>query len=379
MHDSAAHTESLAEMLNDSSIDRLLAIDPSWNVIAWNRTCELMTGFPREEVVGRHLFEVFPGIAEDPEAMQAFRDAFHGRKSFLPSNALSFNRQYIENHYIPLLNAEREVIGVMNLMHDVAHRIKVERQLVRLNTVLEKKYEELEKANRDLSTFTYIAGHNLKDPIKHVYTALELIARKEGGNLSNTSRGSLRKMQASLNRMNLLLDDILAISRIANYNHPPEPVDLNQVLAEELESMSSKLNSRCATVQSSELPSVSGSAELLRYLFHHLIDNALKFQPEDGQPVVTIAANTITMETAGKPTEYAEISVTDNGIGFPADQATRIFNMFERLDENRYHGSGVGLAICKKILDYHGGLITAESQSGTGSVFKCFFPVPSGE
>src|SRR5687768_12446789 len=121
--------ESLSEMLNDCSIDRVMAIDREWKIIAWNRTSEITSGIAREDLLGKNLLTVFPQIRQDDEMMTAIKDAFNGRKSFLPSNSTTFNRTYSENHFIPLTSHDGDVIGVMNIMHDVAHRIKVEKQL----------------------------------------------------------------------------------------------------------------------------------------------------------------------------------------------------------------------------------------------------------
>src|SRR5688572_23767495 len=128
VHEFMYDKESLADMLNDCSIDRVLAIDNDWNIIAWNRTSELISGVSKAEVIGKNLLEAFPQILEDEEMLKAIKEAFNGRKSFLPANHGSFNRTYSENHFIPLKDSHGNVVGVMNIMHDVAHRIKVEKQ-----------------------------------------------------------------------------------------------------------------------------------------------------------------------------------------------------------------------------------------------------------
>lgn len=368
------NSSALAEKLNDSSIDRVMAIDAHWNIIAWNKTSELHSGFSRNELLGKNLLEVFPVIREDEEMMSAITRAFDGYKSFLPSAPGLFNRHHTENHFIPLREDRGAIIGVMNIMHDVAHRVKVEKQLIKLNTALEKKYIQLEKANNDLATFTYVAGHEIKEPIRNVYTSLEFLARKEGNLLSNASRGGIRKIQASLNRMNLLLDDILNISRIGKKDKEFEFINLNVIIEDVKKRIVEKLDSDL-TVNATELPTIKGSVEMLTYLFQHLIDNAIKFQPEGNTPAITISCQEVASEDLpGNPEVYYEISVTDNGIGFEQTQAETIFDMFTRLHEKGFRGSGIGLTICKRIMDIHEGMITATSSPGAGSTFKCFFP-----
>ena len=181
----------ISEMLIDSSIDRVMAIDQNWCIIAWNHTSELISGIDKKNAIGKSLTELFPAILNDQEMMDAIKSAFKGRKSFVPSLTNVFNRHYCENHFIPLKDEHDNVIGVMNIIHDVAHRIKVERQLQKLNMALENKYNQLEKANNELATFTYITTRDIREPLKHVYTSLELLIKKEGATLSNMSKGNL--------------------------------------------------------------------------------------------------------------------------------------------------------------------------------------------
>lgn len=206
--------QNLAEMLNDASIDRVLAIDTKWRIIAWNKTTADITGIPKSSAMGHLLLDLFPQLTKDRETMNAIMQAFNGWKSFLPVQRNIFNRHHYENHYLPLKDDDGTVIGVMNIMHDVSHRIKAEQQLQRLHDELEIKYKQLERMSADLSMFTFITSNNLKEPAKLIYTGLEQLARTDGHALSNNSKAKLRKMQSSLTRINLLLDDILSLSTI---------------------------------------------------------------------------------------------------------------------------------------------------------------------
>lgn len=371
---------SLAQKLNDASIDRVMAIDKNWNIIAWNRTSESITGITAASLLGKNILDSFPAIMNDPEMLQAITHAFEGKKAFLSSNYSSFNRHYYENHYIPLKDDSGEVTGVLNIMHDVAHRIKVEKQLQKLNMALERKFDQLEKANKELAAFTYITGRDIKEPLKHVYTSLEMLARKEGLVLSNASRGNLRRMQSSLNRMNLLLDDIVAVSGTGVGDQSPETVDLNEVLNEAKSNLRGKITEKKAIIQSSLLPTIPGYRDLLIYLFQHLLDNAIKFQSEINVPIVTVSSDVVTI-TSLEGTKfqdqksYVKINFEDNGIGLRAEDSERIFNMFEKLHDRQYAGSGTGLTISKKIVEKHEGTIEVQSEPDQGSVFSCLLPL----
>ncbi len=372
----------ITDMLIDSSIDRVMAIDNNWNIIVWNHTSESISGISKKKVLGKNLTEVFPEIRDDQEIMDAIELAFQGQKSFLPFLSNSFNRHYAENHFIPLKDQQNNVIGVMNIIHDVAHRIRVEKQLQRLNTALERKYHQLERANNELATFTYITSRDIKEPLKHVYTSLELLIKKEGATLSNMSKGNLRRVQGSLNKMNLLLDDITAVSSISTRSEPLSEVDLDELLSETTDLLKNKINEKKAVIEAVRLPVIKGYKNMIEYLFHHILDNALKFHDENNIPHIIINCEQVVGERGEKMEliqgqEYLKISFQDNGIGFHPDDAVRIFNLFEKLNDRKYHGSGVGLTIARKIVEAHEGFIEAKSSPGKGSVFSCYFPVES--
>jgi PAS domain S-box-containing protein len=375
---------NITEMLIDSSIDRVMAIDLNWNIIAWNHTSEMASGIDRQNVIGKKLTDLFPQILNDQEMMEAIVMAFKGRKSFLPSVTNSFNRHYSENHFIPLKDQHEQVIGVMNIIHDVAHRIKVEKQLQKLNMALEKRYTQLEKANNELATFTYITSRDIKEPMKHVYTSLELLIKKEGATLSNMSKGNLRRIQGSLNKMNLLIDDITAVSGISTKSEPLTSVDLEEILVDTTAVLRNKINETKAVIESATLPVMKGYKNMLEYLFVHLLDNALKFHDENTSPRIIINCKQVTGENEKKKEllqekVYLKISFQDNGIGFNPEYSERIFNLFEKLNDRKYHGSGVGLTIARKIVEAHDGVIDAVARPEGGAVFNCYFPLDDEE
>ncbi|HTE33280.1 MAG TPA: ATP-binding protein [Chryseolinea sp.] len=378
--DIISNAGQLAMMLNDASINRVMAVNKELNIIAWNTTAEIITGLPRNGLIGTPLFQAFPLLKEDPEVMDAIRQALAGNKSFLPARKDLFNREHYENHFIPLREEGGPVIGVMNVMHEVSHRIKAEQQLHKLNLSLEKNYHQLEMAGHEMSKLTFITSNNIKEPVRFVYTGLELLMKSEVKHLSQGSVANLRRMQGALNRTNLLLDDILAISKINSFMDPPQPVDLNVVYEHAANALKRKISESQATISTAVLPTITGHQELLEMLFFHLIDNGLKFQPNDRLPTLTITSSPVILEDRedeiGPDMQFDRISFSDNGIGFAATDADRIFNMFEKLHPPTvYKGSGIGLTICKKVIAVHEGSIEAESKEGIGTSFHCYFPI----
>lgn len=366
---------SLAEMLNDCSIDRVSAIDNQWHIIAWNNTAECITGLKKETLLHRSLLEVFPEVALDAELLAAIRTAMQGITSFVGAKAGAFNRHHYENHFIPLKDSKGHVMGVMNIMHDVAHRVKAERKLEALNIKLTEQYRQLEKANNELVTFTGITGNELKNPIRKLYTSLELIMRTDGPQLSDSSKAALRRMQSSVSSMNFLLDDILALSKASSLSFDFAMVNLNTVLEDALVLLRDKISEKQARIEPDKLPVITGSKKMLEYLFVNLIDNALKFQPENHVPEIKISVeylNTGSQADEGAEKNYVCLHFKDNGIGFPESEADKAFTMFERLHSRRkYPGSGIGLTISRKIAEAHGGFIEARSRPGQGATFTC--------
>lgn len=374
INDNYEREVKLAEMLNDASIDRVLAIDTEWKVIAWNKASEMISGVKKHDIIGRHLMEIFPQLGIDTDIINAFGLGLQGKMTFLPAKPGLFNRDHYENHFIPLKDEEEHIIGVTNIIHDVAKRIRAEQQLQRLNAELKEKYRQLEKANAELATFTSITGNDLKEPLKKVYTSLELIMINDGNRLSDSSKAGLRRIQAALHRVKLLLDDILAVSNASSLSEEQTTVQLGQVARAAQASLSNKIRESGAQIDIQPLPSITGSEQMMQNLFHNLIDNAIKFQPPGNQPVLTIS-HSVTIPEKLTDQEYVCIQFSDNGIGIDAADTEKIFGMFERLhDRSQYPGSGIGLTICRKIVEAHGGLMDVDSTPGKGSTFRCYLP-----
>jgi PAS domain S-box-containing protein len=383
MHSETHNYSSIAdlyEMLNDCSIDRVMALDDQWCVIAWNQTAAHVTGINKEDIIGKPFLNVFPQLLQDAEMMDAIQNAFSGKKTFLPARAGLLNREYYENHFIPLTNAAGEVKGVMNIMHDVAYREKAEKKLQQLNEALEMQYRQLETATTEMATFTYITSNEIKEPLRHVYTAFELLIKSEGAVLSNGGKANIRRIQASLNRINLLLDDIWALSHINSFTQVRNQVDLNDVCREAKNKLENKIADTGAVIEAVDLPVIPGFKDMLVTLFINLIDNGLKFQAAGNQPYIRIASRPVQPNElpAGFKSKKPVIllSFTDNGIGFDPAHASRVFIMFEKLHpKTQYHGSGMGLAIAKKIIEAHDGFIEAIAQPGKGASIHCYLPV----
>lgn len=367
---------TLAELLIDRSIDAIIAIDTKYNIIAWNKTATTMYGIAKNEALGKSLLKIMPVLENDAEMMNAMQRAFLGGKTFVSSSKQFAYRLHLESHFIPLKDDEGNITGVMNIVHDVAHRIKAEQQLQQLNEELEKRYKQLQTTAEEMASFTYIASNKIKEPIRQVYTSIEHLIHSEAGRLTDSGRAAFRRMQSSINRMDLLLDDILSIAQISILQKPDALVDLNELMKEVKVAMQ-KNSEKHSQIEVGELGAIPGHKDYLFLLFYNLIDNSIKFN-ESETPQIKISFEKVSINNESRAPfidpEYIKVSVTDNGIGFEAHDAGRIFTMFEKLHDKKFKGSGMGLAVAKKIMSAHNGFITAESEAGKGSSFHCFFP-----
>ena len=240
---------------------------------------------------------------------------------------------------------------------------------------LEAMNQELLRSNDNLQQFAYVASHDLQEPLRKIQVFGNLLSADYGSQLGQLGQDTISRMQSAANRMSMLITDLLTYSRISSNRQPFQPVDLDQVLAEVLNDLEVRIGETKAVINQTTLPTIPGDPTQLRQLFQNLISNALKFQPGSGErntyPHIKIDCQQELIE--GRM--WYDISVSDNGIGFDDRYTDRIFQVFQRLhNKEAYAGTGVGLAICKRVADSHGGTITTHSQPGQGATFLVHLP-----
>ena len=234
---------------------------------------------------------------------------------------------------------------------------------------LKKTMAELERSNKELEQFAYIASHDLQEPLRMVSSYLQLIAGRYKGRLDADADDFIHYAVEGANRMQTMINDLLAYSRVGTRGGPFEPADCNGILEQTLSNLKFPLEETGAVITHDPLPVVTADASQLVQVFQNLISNAIKFGGEK-TPEIHISADK-------KGGEWI-FSVKDNGIGFDPKYADKIFDTFKRLHTAvKYPGSGIGLTICRKIIERHGGRIWAESEPGKGATF--YFTIPDGE
>ena len=241
---------------------------------------------------------------------------------------------------------------------------------------LREKARELEKSNERLQEFAAIASHDLKEPLRKISLLSSKVLRAEKDKLLDISNAALTKVVDSAVRMQKMIDDILDFSFISS-RQQKEIVNLETVVTEVKELLSETINEKSAVVSTDRLPEAWVIAPQIKQVFQNLISNALKFAKPEEQPIINIthlvgADGPVDAEDK----EQLSIYIKDNGIGFGDEDKEKIFNLFYRLhDKTTFEGSGLGLSICHKIIENHGGRITATSVPGKGSTFKLQLPM----
>jgi PAS domain S-box-containing protein len=233
--------------------------------------------------------------------------------------------------------------------------------------------------NRELEEFASVASHDLQEPLRKVQAFVGCLRDEQAATLNDEGRNYLDRIQNAASRMATLVSDLLEISRLSSKGRPFVPVDLNEVVAGVISDLEARLGQTSGRVEVASLPVVASDSVQMRQLFQNLIGNALKFHRRDAPPIVQISAEIIDgPELNGRTNagQTCRISVTDNGIGFDERYLNKVFTIFQRLHgRGEYEGTGIGLAICRKIAERHGGSITARSKPGLGATFIVTLPL----
>ncbi len=234
--------------------------------------------------------------------------------------------------------------------------------------------KKLELSNKELQDFASVAAHDLQEPLRKILTFLDRVKSKTEGKLDAEVLDYIARVQSSAARMQTLINDLLSYSRVTTKAQPFSKVDLNTILKDVLSDLEVRIEQTNGKVEVEKLPTIVADPTQMRQLFQNIIGNALKFHKKGESPVVKIRGKVHDeIFLNGVPT--CQITVEDNGIGFDEKYLDRIFTIFQRLHgKQEYEGTGIGLAVCRKIVDRHGGIITAKSNVGVGSTFSISLP-----
>ncbi|MGM8362453.1 ATP-binding protein [Flavobacterium sp. ARAG 55.4] len=361
--------------------------DPVWAEEINDRFL-LISGKTREQYATKPYWEVLKEVEATfkPELDKVFQT---GEKYSTEEHEMLLIRDGIEENiyltfdYIPLKNKEGITIKVIILVVEVTHQVETRRKIElaveeRTKELAEMNYS-LMRSNAELEQFAYIASHDLQEPVRKISTFLEMLHHSLG-DISEKSEGYFKKILNSTNRMTQLIRDVLAYSKVSENNDAFVEVNLNSIIETIKTDFELSIASKGAIIKTKNLPVIEGIPSQLVQLFSNLLSNSLKFAKPDITPIIQISA-----VVAGKKIiekypelthkEYYHLQFKDNGIGFDQDYADRIFKIFQRLHNKMdYEGTGIGLSICRKIVQTHKGHISASSSEDGGATFHILFP-----
>jgi len=356
-----------------SNIHMLIAyLDTEFNFIRVNEAYAGAAGKPVSFFPGKNHFALYP----HEENERIFRSVVATGESYT-AYAKPFvypghteKTTYWDWTLQPAITNGRNISGLILSLLDVTAEMEARKKT-------DRYAEELKRQNQTLSEFAFIASHDLREPLRKILTFGERLASSIDERLSEKERDYLARMQKVTRRMQTMLDGLLEYARVSTKTRPYSPVDLTQTVNEAISNLHLRLEETGAVVSIAALPTIHADFIQMIQLFQNLIGNAIKFQRKDVPPRITVSGKLIPAKNSpGTGGKHCELRIEDNGIGFDRKYFERIFLPFERLQGRQGpDGAGMGLAICRKIAERHGGGITAESEPGKGSIFIVTLPV----
>ncbi len=332
---------------------------------------ERMTGYPVEEVLGRNCRFLQrddreqSAIAQMRQAIKAGRQCRVVLRNYRKDGSLFWN----ELTLYPLHDRAGSLTHYVGIQRDISERKQAEQELARINA-------QLEQRNRELQDFAYVASHDLQEPLRKIRAFADLMREDYDDAVDENGRYYLERMQDAAARMSRLITDLLAYSRVTTKARPFDRVDLNEVAADVLSDLEVQISEVDGRVEVGPLPAIDADPTQMRQLLQNFIANALKFHRPGVRPVVALQASLEDDADGEEARAVCRLVIRDNGIGFDEKYLDRIFTPFQRLhSRSTYAGTGMGLAICRRIAERHQGRITARSRPGEGTTFIVTLPV----
>jgi PAS domain S-box-containing protein len=351
-----------ASEILDTMADALFVIDAEARVRVINDAVHKLFDFSESEILGKTI-DTLEYVDPEASISRTLRDML--RRAPIRDEERVFRRKGGERVDVSISVSslhERDMEGgAVVIARDIRERKRAEEEL-RAFTV------KLQQSNRELEDFAYVASHDLQEPLRKIQAFGDRLKIRYAEALTGEGIDYLQRMQSAAGRMQALINDLLLFSRITTKAQPFAPVDLGAIAREVVHDLEVRIHQTGGDVVIGDLPAIDGDALQMRQLLQNLVGNGLKFHKPDTPPRVEVSGRTINGN--------ANIEVSDNGIGFDEKYAERIFTMFERLHGRAaYEGTGIGLAICRKIAQRHGGDIRARSTPGAGATFVVTLPV----
>ncbi len=359
-------SEERFRALAESASDAIVTASEDGIIVYCNETVTRIFGYRVEELVGRPLVTLMPERYRERHR-EGFERFLRTREPQIMGTPIELVGKRKDGAEIPIELSlgwweSDQGLFFTGVVRDITERKRVEE-------ALNEKMEELARSNAELALFTYIASHDLREPLRTVASNVQLIARRLGEEIEDANlKKSIDFARGGVRRMQDLIDDLLVYSRVGTEGKPFERIDGDAVVDEAVANLKATFDEAgVRLVREGDLPRIHGDRSQLVQLLQNLLSNAIKYRRQDVEPEIRVRA-----ERVGEEWEFA---VEDNGIGIPAEFSDHVFTIFQRLHkEQDIPGTGIGLAVCRKIVERHGGRIWVESEPGEGSTFKFTLP-----
>lgn len=371
------------KMISEVQDYAIILLSRNGDIEDWNAGAEFIKGYTAAEIIGRNFRLFYTEEDRNQKLPEMLIDLAvrKGRAQHEGWRVRKDKTKFWGSVVITALHGSQgNVIGFSKVTRDLTERKLAEDRLKDKNMELEEKNAELGERNKELSSFAYISSHDLQEPLRKIQTFSSRILELDEDTLSEKGRDYFNRIQVSAQRMRLLIDDLLSYSRANSTERRYEKTDLNKIITDVIGDLENVIDERKAVIECSPLPVI----EVIPFQFHqllsNLLSNSLKFVRPNTTPYILIRASiTPADKVPNLPKKYSgdyhHLTVTDNGIGFNPDYKYKIFEVFQRLHaRDEYQGTGIGLAICKKIVENHFGVISAEGKPGSGATFHIYVP-----
>ncbi len=358
--------------------DLIVILDCQHRVVCVNLAMAERLGLTPEQCIGARCHEVVHGAKEPPGFCPHALTCRDGQEHIVEVHEPRLGGYFLVST-TPKFDEQGQIIGSVHVARDITERKQMEEELRKSHALLELRVSErtaelsstvarLELLNQELQEFAFVASHDLQEPLRKIQTFCDMAQNRCGPALDSARKGYLERVTSSASRMRQLLDNLLEFSRAATRTEPFKRIDLAKIVREAADVFEAPLGEAGGLVEIENMPATEADETQLFLLFQNLIGNALKFRREE-PPRIKVYAK---LDGQGN----CEIAIRDNGIGFEKQYEELIFKPFQRLHKSReYGGTGMGLAICRKIAERHGGSIWAESEPGKGSTFIIRLPI----
>ena len=385
LYDALAKSEERYHLMVEEVQDyAILYLDRNGIIENWNKGAEKIKGYKADEIIGKSFSLFYTEQDKEnnlPESM--LNTALTSGKALQEGWRVRKDGTYFWASIVitAVHNDKNEVIGFSKVTHDLTEKKEADNK-IRINSEqLAQKNAELEKMNAELQSFAYVSSHDLQEPLRKIQTFSSRIIEKESENLTETGKDYFRRMQDAAKRMQILIEDLLAYSRTSTTERVFKNTNLHEIINEVKIDLKELITEKHVVIEEGKMCDVSIIPFQFRQLMHNLFSNSIKFAKEGIPCHIKIESKIesekkLNINHLHPQKKYCHISISDNGIGFESQYKERIFEVFQRLHgKSEYKGTGIGLAIVKKIVENHNGIIEAHGELNVGARFDIYIPV----